>query len=150
MANPNPIRENLIPNSQRTPEELRRQTRKGGKVSGRTRRRQKQIREIIDTCLKMRAPGDIKEALEKKFGYNLSKLNNKEAMTLSMLGKALVNSDHQAFNALLDRLDGKPMQKTETELGPETREAMADYNRLSDKELETAIKLAKKMRADES
>ena len=45
--------DNLIPNSQRTPEELREITRKGGIASGEARRKKKQrgdiLREIINT-----------------------------------------------------------------------------------------------------
>lgn len=37
--------QNLIPNSERTPEELREQTRKGGIASGEARRRKKTMRE---------------------------------------------------------------------------------------------------------
>lgn len=40
--------QNLIPNSQRTPEELREITRKGGIASGKARRAKKTLREIGD------------------------------------------------------------------------------------------------------
>lgn len=40
--------QNLIPNSQRTPEELREMTRKGGIASGKARRAKKTLREIGD------------------------------------------------------------------------------------------------------
>lgn len=40
--------QNLIPNSQRTPEELREMTRKGGIKSGEARRRKKTLRELIE------------------------------------------------------------------------------------------------------
>ena len=38
-------KDNLIPNTERTPEELREQTRKGGIASGESRRRRKSMRE---------------------------------------------------------------------------------------------------------
>ena len=40
--------ENLIPNSQRTPEELREMCSKGGKKSGESRKRKKQMKQIMD------------------------------------------------------------------------------------------------------
>lgn len=40
--------QNLIPNSQRTPEELREITRKGGIASGKARRKKKMLREIME------------------------------------------------------------------------------------------------------
>lgn len=42
---------NLIPNSQRTPEELREMTRKGGRKSGESRRRKKAMREWLELAL---------------------------------------------------------------------------------------------------
>lgn len=45
--------ENLIPNSERTPEELREMTRKGGIASGEARRKKKLMREVLQECLNM-------------------------------------------------------------------------------------------------
>lgn len=44
---------NLIPNSERTPEELREITRKGGIASGEARRKKKTMRETLKMCLEM-------------------------------------------------------------------------------------------------
>ncbi|MGI6010179.1 MAG: hypothetical protein ACOX8H_01600 [Ruminococcus sp.] len=38
---------NLIPNTERTPEELREMGRKGGIASGKARRRKKQLKEVM-------------------------------------------------------------------------------------------------------
>ena len=43
--------QNLIPNSERTPEELREQTRKGGIESGKARRRKADLRKIAQQVL---------------------------------------------------------------------------------------------------
>jgi len=42
---------NLIPNSERTPSELREQTRRGGLASGEARRERKRIREALEAML---------------------------------------------------------------------------------------------------
>lgn len=39
---------NLIPNTERTPEELREMGRKGGIASGKARRRKKQLKEVVE------------------------------------------------------------------------------------------------------
>ena len=57
--------ENLIPNSKRTPDELRKMTKKGGKASGKTRRRQKALRMILKEALAVRL-ADITDAGAKK------------------------------------------------------------------------------------
>lgn len=47
--------ENLIPNSKRTPSELREITSKGGKASGKARRRKKSMKQVMDMLLEMPA-----------------------------------------------------------------------------------------------
>lgn len=48
---------NLIPNSERTPEELREMTRKGGKASGVARRRKRDMRELMKLMLEEKPKG---------------------------------------------------------------------------------------------
>lgn len=46
-------KKNLIPNSQRTPEELREMTRKGGIASGKARRKKADLKKAMQTLLSM-------------------------------------------------------------------------------------------------
>ena len=71
--------ENLIPNSQRTPNELREMRKNGGIKSGEARRAKKTVRE----CLKLYSELNV-EAPEIKVALKKSGITNPEEMTYSM------------------------------------------------------------------
>ena len=57
--------ENLIPNERRTPSELREITQKGGKASGRARRRNKSMQNVFQQIKKLPVQdGELKKQLE--------------------------------------------------------------------------------------
>lgn len=66
--------DNLIPNSQRTPSELREMTRKGGIKSGETRRRKRMFRDYLAVALET--------VLHNKDGVNVPNPYTGEPMTL--------------------------------------------------------------------
>ena len=86
--------ENLIPNSERSPEELREMGRKGGIKSGEARREKKLF----------------KEAIEKKLGQSL------DSMIDSMIEQAN-KGNVQAITFLRDTIGEKPTDKVEAEVG---------------------------------
>ena len=88
MANP----QNLIPNSQRTPQELREMTRKGGIRSGEVRRARKTLAEELLALL--------------------SKGDTQERMSLAQLEKAL-KGDTKAYEVIRDTIGEKPTEKVE-------------------------------------
>lgn len=88
MAN----KQNLIPNSQRTPSELREMTRKAGIKSGEARRARKTLKE---TLLMMLEEG-----------------NTQDNITLALLQKAL-NGDTKAYEVIRDTVGEKPTDKVE-------------------------------------
>lgn len=57
--------QNLIKNSDRSPEQLREQTRNGGIKSGETRRKQKTLRELFETFGESKPNPVVKEQFEK-------------------------------------------------------------------------------------
>ena len=57
--------QNLIKNSERSPEQLREQTRNGGLKSGETRRRQKSLRELFEAFGESKPNPVVKEQFEK-------------------------------------------------------------------------------------
>lgn len=59
---------NLIPNSQRTPEELREMTRKGGIASGKARRQKANLKKAMVTLLSMNVQSDKSRALLESMG----------------------------------------------------------------------------------
>lgn len=84
--------QNLIPNSKRSPSELREMTRKGGIKSGEVRRARKTLKE---TLLMMLEEG-----------------NTQDNITLALLQKAL-NGDTKAYEVIRDTVGEKPTDKVE-------------------------------------
>lgn len=108
--------QNLIPNKNRTPEELREITRKGGIASGKARR------EKRDRKLRAQAALDAlvndPETLEKleKAGIVIDGINFEEAMDARQALKAAREGDTQAYKALKEEAYGKVDAKTELEV----------------------------------
>lgn len=102
----------LIPNSERTPEELRAMTRKGGKRSGVVRRAKKRFREAVELLLRMDCTdAEIRGQLEA-MGIADREMTNQMALVLSMFRKAMTG-DVQAFNTLRDTAGEKPKEQSE-------------------------------------
>ena len=91
--------DNLIPNSERSPEEVRENGRKGGIASGVARRRKKDLREaclaILDTEITTKS-GD--------------KMTGSEAMVAKLFQQAM-KGNIKAFIALRDTAGQKPVEK---------------------------------------
>lgn len=83
--------ENLIPISEKTPEELREMTRNGGIKSGEVRREKKALREVLRAILEEKYEGELtyKEALMKKY-----------------VAKGL-DGDVRALEGIIENSDGK-------------------------------------------
>lgn len=107
--------QNLIPNSERTPSELREITSKGGKASGEARRRKKSMRENLEILLSMPLKKGKGADIEK--GKNLQEfttqnLTVEQAMLLAQIKKAL-KGDIYAFETIRDLIGEKPVNKSE-------------------------------------
>lgn len=100
---------NLIPNSARTPEQLREQTRKAGRASGEARRRRKTFRESLLTILAMDVDDPaIKEKLEA-LGLDPS---FQTAIDLAQIRQA-VKGDTDASRFVRDTVGEKPSEALE-------------------------------------
>ncbi|HFD5283166.1 TPA: hypothetical protein ACNYVK_001713 [Streptococcus pyogenes] len=62
--------ENLIPNSERTPSELREMTKKGGIASGKSRRRKKEFKAIIEQALNSTIPHEKAQKKLESLGFD--------------------------------------------------------------------------------
>lgn len=93
--------QNLIPNSKRTPEELREITRKGGIASGKARREKKELKAIVEAL--------FERMYETEGG---EKISGAEAITVKQMEKAL-KGDTKAFEVLRDTAGQKPVEKVE-------------------------------------
>lgn len=99
---------NLIPNSERTPEELREMTRKGGIASGEARRRKKTMRDTLIMLLDEKEPKSGKTYRELvtlglfKGAIKGNAMNYKSI--IETLGETNIKDDSVNKNGVLDDL----------------------------------------------
>ena len=79
--------ENLVPNSQRTPSELREMTSKGGKASGEARRQKKTMREWLEIAMQAAMKNDEGQPIMSPDDPN-RELTRKECAMLKLAAKA--------------------------------------------------------------
>lgn len=100
--------QNLIPNSERTPEQLRKMAVAGGKASGASRRRKKSLKEAADYFLSLPVT-DVKRFNKiTKTGVDPEDIDNQMAMVIG-LTMAATAGDAKAAKVIVDLLgeDGK-------------------------------------------
>ncbi|KGR72889.1 stress-induced protein [Streptococcus phocae subsp. salmonis] len=97
--------ENLIPNSERTPSELREMTKKGGINSGRSRRRKADLKKAFETILKADVASNKTKQQLKSLGFEAT---NEMALAMVMMQKAM-KGDVRAFEQIskLTSIDSK-------------------------------------------
>lgn len=123
--------QNLIPNSQRTPEELREMTRKGGIKSGEARRQKKTFKQIMTSLLELKpADPEVIRNLEAN-GINPEEITNKTALALSMFSKA-AEGDVNAAKLVMSMI-AEDIAHEELELKKKELKAKAD-SRKNDEE----------------
>lgn len=102
--------QNLIPNSARTPNELRDITRKGGIKSGEVRRRNRDIKKIVAAMLQA-APEDQDTAERLALmGIDERDITNKTALVLSLYDEAM-KGNVKAFETLMKYSGEDPDQE---------------------------------------
>lgn len=111
--------QNLIPNKNRTPEELREITRKGGIASGKARRakrdRHKRIQELF--ALAVQDP-KLKANLEK-MGIDVTDADLETAADARVMVELLRKGDYKAWQAMKTEAYGPLATKSEVELSGE-------------------------------
>ena len=108
--------DNLIPNSQRTPEELREITRKGGIASGKARREKRDRKLRAQAALDALVNDPITLEKLERAGIAIDGINFEEAMDARQALKAAREGDTQAYKALKEEAYGKVDAKTELEV----------------------------------
>lgn len=93
--------QNLIPNSERSPSEVRANGRKGGKASGVARRRKKTLRELFELYGSMPNTND-------------PTLTNDEKLVLAQYREAIVEGSTSAATFIRDTKGEKPHDVVET------------------------------------
>ena len=104
---------NLIPNSERTPSELREITQKGGKASAESRRRKKDMKQKMKALLELPAAVNDKEQLEA-LGVDPDDMDNEMVLVMAMFLNA-AQGDTKAFDRVMQIL-GKDMGHEELTL----------------------------------
>lgn len=106
-------KDNLIKPSDRTSEELREMTRKGGIKSGEARRRKKTMREALEMMLfHTKLNEQTKQMLKAEGVSDVEDMNHQMVITRSLIAKA-ESGDVQAYNAICSMIGEKPADKME-------------------------------------
>ena len=93
---------NLIPNSERTPEERKEIARKGGLKSGETKRRKANLKKAVKNIFEMDVPDvEMKDTLES-MGIDASIEN---ALVIALVKKGLYDDDVRAISELFKIAD---------------------------------------------
>lgn len=110
--------QNLIPNSQRSPSELKRMTSKGGKRSGEVRRQRKTQREQLEMLLSLPLKSDKAKAQIQALGIDASEVDNQMAMNVAMYNLILKGGKGavQAYNSFVDLLGDRDSEKKDLEI----------------------------------
>ena len=101
---------NLIPNSKRSPSEVRENGRKGGIESGKVRREQKTYRDMAKAMLSATITDE--NILNELKAYGLSETDVKAYTLLGMI-KASGNGSHNAFDRLMELIGEKEQNQNE-------------------------------------
>ena len=109
--------QNLIPNSERSPSELREMARSGGLASGEARRKRKTLKEEL---LLMLSDGDIQEKISLALINEAINGNNAGSVT-------------KAFEVIRDTIGEKPADKVET------KQTVLDMSKFSTEELKAML-----------
>lgn len=112
-------KENLINPADRTSEELREMTRKGGIASGEARRRKKTMREALEFLMYESKLTEQYKQMLKEQGVKPEDMNHQMMITRSLIAKA-EGGDVQAYNAICAMIGEKPAEKMELSGGMQT------------------------------
>ena len=105
-------KENLIDPKDRTSEQLREMTRKGGIKSGEARRRKKTMREALEMLMYHTELKEQTKQMLKAEGISEEDFNHQMVITRSLIAKA-ESGDVQAYNAICGMIGEKPADKVE-------------------------------------
>lgn len=104
--------ENLIPMSERSKEEVRKIASKGGINSGKTRRKQKNMKEALNLLLGLEVSSPAVRDKMKKLGLEDDELTNEMALMVAMMNKAM-QGDKGCAEFIRDTSGQKPVEVSE-------------------------------------
>lgn len=98
-----PNEKNLIPNSERTPEQLREMAAAGGRASGAARRRKRSLREAADLYLSLPVSDRRQKNKAVRRGVGPEDVDNQMAMIIGLV-EAATGGDARAARVIVDLL----------------------------------------------
>ncbi len=102
---------NLKPTSDLTEKEQREFAQKGGIASVAARRKKKQRKLILKDILDLKLNEKVASKIAKAYGVDVKDISLEAAMDFMQVNKAIESKDTQAYNAVKDRVYGKPKQE---------------------------------------
>ena len=96
--------QNLIPNSARTPSELREMCSNGGKASGVARRRKRTLKQAAELAMSLPVSDPKIKTKLKKMGFDVDDADNQMAVIVGLMGRAM-KGDPKASALLFELLD---------------------------------------------
>lgn len=124
--------ENLINPKDRTSEELREMTRKGGIASGEARRRKKTMREALELLMfHTELNEQTKQMLKSEGVKDADDFNHQMVITRSLIAKAEAG-DVQAYNAICAMIGEKPAEKVDLGGGMENKLVITHISKNAD------------------
>lgn len=105
-------KDNLIKNSDRTPQERKEIAAKMGRASGEARRRKKTMREALELLMYKTELNEQTKQMLKAEGISEDDFNHQMVITRSLIAKAEAG-DVQAYNAICAMIGEKPAEKME-------------------------------------
>jgi len=103
--------ENLIPTTHFTEKEQREFAKKGAVASAEVRRAKKQRKLILQEILELKLNEKVADKIAKAYGVDAKDITLEAAMDFMQVNKAIESKDTQAYNAVKDRVYGKPTQE---------------------------------------
>lgn len=111
--------QNLIPNKNRTPEELREMTRKAGIASGKARREKRDRHQRIKDLFALAIENPKYKDMLMKMGIDATDADLETAMDARVALEILRKGDHKGWQAMKEEAYGKLDNKTALELSGE-------------------------------
>lgn len=111
--------QNLIPNKNRTPEELREITRKGGIASGKARRAKRDRHKRIQELFALAVQDPKLMANLEKMGIDVTDADLETAADARVMVELLKKGDYKAWQAMKQEAYGPLATKSEVELSGE-------------------------------
>ena len=104
--------QNLVPNSERTPEERRRNASKAGKASAEARRGKKNLQQLLNTMLSSPATPEM-VAMAQSLGIDAKDADTLyDALNVAIIKRAL-SGDGYAYQLIRDSAGDRPTEKVE-------------------------------------